>query len=225
IILVQNLIYLVWIGLIISRNKGTHGILGKRKLTRKNWLRLMLIAFIFLWVVQFNSFMVMDMYRKYKLCPYTSSLYFGSVFIVINVIIYNAIDISDVFKQNLKYSYSKLTSDQIDKIYNNLEILMKEEELYINPDLQISTLSGLISVPQKQLSQVINLKTNQSFNDFINTYRIEKNKKLLQESHTSGLTISEILYKVGFNTRSSFYKCFKENIGVTPTEYKSKYIL
>jgi len=225
IILAQNLIYLVWIGFIINKYKKNSNLKDKSSISRKNWLRLMLIAFIVLWLVQFNSFIVMDLYRKYKLCPYTSSLYFGSVFIIINVILYNAVDISDVFKQNIKYVYSKLSPKQIDKIYSNIEMLMNKERLYNNPDLTLSSLSTIISVPQKYLSQVINEKTNHSFNDFINSYRIKESKKLLKESHKNRLTISEILYEVGFNTRSSFYKCFKENTGITPTEYRKKYIL
>jgi AraC-like DNA-binding protein len=35
----------------------------------------------------------------------------------------------------------------------------------------------------------------------------------------SDLRVSEIMYKVGFNSHSYFTKCFREYYGVAPTEY------
>ncbi|WP_376786417.1 helix-turn-helix domain-containing protein [Chryseobacterium arthrosphaerae] len=34
------------------------------------------------------------------------------------------------------------------------------------------------------------------------------------------LTVLEILYEVGFNSRSSFYTAFKKETGVNPTDYR-----
>ena len=39
---------------------------------------------------------------------------------------------------------------------------------------------------------------------------------------TSKLTIDEIMYKVGYDNRSTFYKNFKEQYGVTPKEYRQR---
>lgn len=58
------------------------------------------------------------------------------------------------------------------------------------------------------------------FFDFINEYRIEKAKKILKDPTQKELTILEILYQVGFNSKSSFSTSFKKYTGKTPTEFR-----
>ena len=48
--------------------------------------------------------------------------------------------------------------------------------------------------------------------------RMQMAKKLLVETTS---TIDEIMYKVGYDNRSTFYKNFKEYYGVTPKEYRN----
>ena len=52
----------------------------------------------------------------------------------------------------------------------------------------------------------------------IKDMRMQMAKKLLVETTS---TIDEIMYKVGYDNRSTFYKNFKEYYGVTPKEYRS----
>ena len=56
------------------------------------------------------------------------------------------------------------------------------------------------------------------FFDYINEYRINDAKTLLKEQ--TDLTVLEILYKIGFNSKSSFYTAFKKETQQTPTKYR-----
>jgi AraC-like DNA-binding protein len=47
--------------------------------------------------------------------------------------------------------------------------------------------------------------------------RIDMATKLL---YSSKLTIDEIMYRVGYDNRSTFYRNFKEAKGMTPKEYR-----
>ncbi|MNR66287.1 DNA-binding transcriptional activator FeaR [compost metagenome] len=58
------------------------------------------------------------------------------------------------------------------------------------------------------------------FFDFVNEYRIEKAKEILKDPLQKELTILEILYKVGFNSKSSFSSSFKKYTGKTPTDFR-----
>ena len=69
---------------------------------------------------------------------------------------------------------------------------------------------------------MINHKLNKHFFDLINEYRIEKAMQILQNPKESHLTILEILYAVGFNSKSSFNTAFKNYTGLTPTEYRKR---
>ena len=63
------------------------------------------------------------------------------------------------------------------------------------------------------------------FFDFMNQYRINYAKDLLIDQNRQDLTVLEILYDAGFNSKSSFNTEFKKRSGVTPTEYRRKRLL
>jgi len=69
---------------------------------------------------------------------------------------------------------------------------------------------------------VINENTGQNFFDFVNRYRIGEAKRMLTDPTDKKITVQEILYVVGFNSKSSFNTLFKKYTGVTPSEFKNK---
>tara|TARA_R110002049_G_scaffold46851_4_gene135905 strand:- start:151 stop:1293 length:1143 start_codon:yes stop_codon:yes gene_type:complete len=102
-----------------------------------------------------------------------------------------------------------------------LKKYMAEEKPFLNPSLTIQNISDNIEIPIRDLSVLINHKLNQHFYDFVNNYRIEEAKIILEDNTKSKLTILEILYKVGFNSKSSFNTAFKKQTGTTPTNYRN----
>ncbi len=103
---------------------------------------------------------------------------------------------------------------------NRIKKYVLENELYLDPSLTIQELSRQIVMPVRDLSLLINRHSNQHFFDFINEFRIEKAKQLIKDPSNRQLTILEILYQVGFNSKSSFNTAFKKFTGQTPTEYR-----
>ncbi|MCD0474875.1 AraC family transcriptional regulator [Flavobacterium sp. EDS] len=111
-----------------------------------------------------------------------------------------------------------------EKEYNEdllkLQQYMAEEKPFLDPSLTIQDVSKGIAIPVRELSLLINHKLEQHFYDFINTYRIESAMGILKDVTKSKLTILEILYDVGFNSKSSFNTAFKKHTGFTPTDYR-----
>lgn len=101
-----------------------------------------------------------------------------------------------------------------------LKNYMTDEKPFLNPDLKIQDISKEINVPVRELSVLINHQLGQHFYDFVNTYRIENAMEILKDSSKSKVTILEILYEVGFNSKSSFNTAFKKQTGNTPTAYR-----
>jgi AraC-like DNA-binding protein len=62
----------------------------------------------------------------------------------------------------------------------------------------------------------------QNFFDFINRYRIEEAQRLLTDPPDKKITVLEVLYECGFNSKSSFNTLFKKHTGLTPSEFKKK---
>ena len=97
---------------------------------------------------------------------------------------------------------------------------MLKNEPYLDSSLTIQNLAEQVKMPVKDLSVLINLFMNKHFFDFINEYRIEKAKEILRDPSQKDLTILEVLYEVGFNSKSSFSTSFKKYTGTTPTDFR-----
>ncbi len=124
----------------------------------------------------------------------------------------------------LAYDMVKTKKSEIETNDNQEITVIKQymitEEPYLDPSLSIQDLSNRLNIPTKELSISINHKIGQHFFDFVNQYRIKKAMKILENPANAKLTVLEILYKVGFNSKSSFNTAFKKHTGTTPTLYR-----
>ncbi len=113
--------------------------------------------------------------------------------------------------------------DKIEKV-NRLKDFMSEEKPFLDPTLTIQNVSDQLGIPVRELSLLINHQLNKHFFDFVNEYRIEKAKETLSDPTKKSVTVLEILYQVGFNSKSSFNTAFKKQTGITPTAYRKNLI-
>lgn len=116
----------------------------------------------------------------------------------------------------------KRTPEEVEFLKDKLKHHLESNQSYMNSDLTIGVLSSELNIKKRVLSELINDHYDQNFIDFINDYRIEAAKNKLINSEDVKLTIQEVMYDVGFNSKSSFYTVFKKKTGLTPSEYKSK---
>ncbi|MEM1326829.1 MAG: AraC family transcriptional regulator [Bacteroidota bacterium] len=103
---------------------------------------------------------------------------------------------------------------------NRLQDYMQTERPYLNPSLSLKELSTALSMSSRELSTLINRGTHQSFFDFINSYRIQYAKDKIRKATDEKMTILEVMYDSGFNSKSSFNTAFKKHSGYTPTQWK-----
>ncbi|WP_267402504.1 MULTISPECIES: AraC family transcriptional regulator [unclassified Chryseobacterium] len=119
-----------------------------------------------------------------------------------------------------KQKTSTLLSNEKNTEIESLKDFMIKNEPYLDSSLTIQDLSEQLKMPVKDLSTLINLYMNKHFFDFVNEYRIEKAMELLKDQRE--LTVLEILYQVGFNSKSSFNTSFKKYTGKTPTDFRKQ---
>lgn len=81
----------------------------------------------------------------------------------------------------------------------------------------VSELAGELGLSRSQALRKVKAATGKSINRLIREIRLEEAKILLGQEE---LTASEIAYRVGFSSPSYFNKCFLDEYGVTPGEYK-----
>ncbi|MDC8004340.1 helix-turn-helix domain-containing protein [Aureisphaera galaxeae] len=117
-----------------------------------------------------------------------------------------------------KYKAKKIETSEADEIVHQLEVIMKEKELFMNPDMKLKDLAKEVQISSHKLSQLLNDNLGKSFNHYINEYRVEKAKALLKEENP--YTLEAIGFEAGFSSKSSFYSIFKRITGMTPSEFK-----
>lgn len=123
--------------------------------------------------------------------------------------------VSDIILEEKKIEAETLNED-----LQKLKKYMADEKPFLDSALTIQDISKAMNVPVRELSVLINHQMGQHFYDFVNTYRIENAMEILKDSSKTKVTILEILYEVGFNSKSSFNTAFKKHTGNTPTEYR-----
>jgi AraC-like DNA-binding protein len=97
---------------------------------------------------------------------------------------------------------------------------MTTHKPYLEPTLTIEMLADDIGLTVSDLSFMINRHLNQHFFDLINEYRINDAAMQLSDPELSKKTVLDILYDVGFNSKSSFNTAFKKQMHMTPTQYR-----
>lgn len=103
-----------------------------------------------------------------------------------------------------KYDSSRLSPSEPTRLYNKLIALFEEKEIYLRSELSLEFVAAQMELPQRILSQVINENGSKNFKSFVNHYRIEKAKSLLNSYQHMNEKIANIAYESGYNNVTSF---------------------
>ncbi|MEM9984755.1 MAG: helix-turn-helix domain-containing protein [Bacteroidota bacterium] len=93
------------------------------------------------------------------------------------------------------------------------------ETLYRDAGLTIAKLAHHLGWPINSLSLVINESLHTNFNDLINHHRIKAFRDRILDLDSQKYSIVGLGQEVGFRSKASFYRAFKKETGMTPTEY------
>jgi AraC-like DNA-binding protein len=116
-----------------------------------------------------------------------------------------------------KYARSAWSSDHAARLANRIEDAMRNDTLYLDPNLSLQKLSQKVGALPNHVSQTLNQEIGTSFFDYVARWRINASKPLILSGDLSVLAVA---LEVGFNSRSTFYKAFKRETGETPKAYR-----
>jgi AraC-like DNA-binding protein len=115
-------------------------------------------------------------------------------------------------------AFSEFQLNAIQEVKKRLEFLMESDKPYLEHELTILKLAGLLETNTKYLSFIINNDYEQNFINYINEFRIEEVKRNLMERNQN-FTIEAIAQNAGFKSKSAFNAAFKKSTGMTPSTY------
>lgn len=196
-----------------------------------SWLSSTLVFFVILMILGvMNSFVSLTSFARYYY--FVLLLVMIGLMVFLNRILLKAMrkpEIFSIMEENPtpeeksdapKYAGSALSEADKQNMAGRLKTHMETARPYLDAELSLEQLAGELSVRPKLLSQVINEVLHQNFFDFVNRYRIDHARKLLANPPDKKMTVLEILYESGFNSKSSFNTLFKKYTGLTPSEFK-----
>lgn len=98
-----------------------------------------------------------------------------------------------------------------------IQALMETKHLYRDVDLNLDRLARKASIPARQISTAINRATGKNVSQYVNDYRIAEACTLLRDTKKP---VTEIMFDVGFLTKSNFNREFRRITESTPIEWR-----
>ncbi|MFZ5630563.1 MAG: helix-turn-helix domain-containing protein [Spirochaetota bacterium] len=119
--------------------------------------------------------------------------------------------------QQKKYTRVALAPEQVAAIGERLRHLLEIEKIYAHESLSLALLAEKMQISMYQLSEFLNKTLKKGFYDVINEHRVNEAKILLRDKDAS---IIQIAFSVGFNSKTTFNRTFKQQTGLTPSEFR-----
>ncbi|MCA6078987.1 helix-turn-helix domain-containing protein [Fulvivirga sedimenti] len=140
--------------------------------------------------------------------------------------LYRALTFPHFFKglprKAIRYADSTFTPEEIRNVRISLYAAMDEKELFRKAHLSLDDLANHLQTTPRLLSQVLNNELGMTFFEYVNKKRIDLATSMLTDPAKKDKTILEIMYDVGFNSKSSFNTAFKRFTRETPSSYREK---
>jgi AraC-like DNA-binding protein len=120
-------------------------------------------------------------------------------------------------------------ADETEPVRVNEELLaaiisvMENEKLFLDPELSLYQLARQMYQPAKLVSSTINRGTGQTFQAFVNSFRVKEVMRQIENGRHKQLTLLAIALDAGFNSKATFNRVFRAQTGKAPGEFVSDY--
>ena len=119
------------------------------------------------------------------------------------------------FSQEVVLTPKELSINSYDEEFlSNLKEVMDTN--LVESDFNAENFAASLGMSRMQLHRKLKAITGLSTTEFIRSQRLKLAAQLLKKSE---INISQVGYTVGFNNHSYFTKCFKEQFGVSPSDF------
>ena len=110
------------------------------------------------------------------------------------------------------------SSGKSSSVINEAKIYMASH--FTDPNLMLQDVAKAVNMSNSRFSTVFSQQTGQTFTEYLISLRLNKAKELLRETDMKS---SQVAMESGYNDSHYFSYIFKKNLGITPSEYRTKY--
>jgi|GEM_PF-1781658 len=222
-ILLHESVYLLLVLLLLIKNRiRPCALLLKNGLGMPAGFRLFMMTFIMVWQIKLQSFVVIDVWKLWRFCPYSESLYFLAMLLFVSALAVLAMHHPEWLYPPRRCQARSESREALESLKTQLHVYMIGNKPFKDAALTLPVLARQLDMPARQLSFIVNSAYKQHFCDFINSYRIAESQRLLKDK-TEDYRVLEAAYEVGFNSKSAFNRAFKKHTGMTPTAFKRRH--
>lgn len=115
----------------------------------------------------------------------------------------------------------KVLENLVDTILK-IEHLVLNEQIFRNPDFDLTMLSKKINIPKSHLTFIFKYNSTHFFPDFKKMLQIMDAEKLIENGYLAENTLDSLSLRVGFSSYSPFFSAFKKYTGLSPNNYIQK---
>lgn len=193
------------------------------------WLKILVLGFLGVRVI--GVFTALAIISAYEIGFYIDHEFLGLssnyvVILIVSGLIFFSAGYSTIFRgierqatPTTAKEKPKIAPQQVEKITHYMHL----NKPYLNHLLTLENLAKQLDISPRILSHIINHHFNKNFFEFINHYRIEESKLLLEAESNRKATMMDIMDAAGFNSKATFNTFFKKLVGTTPTQYRKNF--
>lgn len=113
---------------------------------------------------------------------------------------------------------TELNESARDKLRKDMEILFEEDKIYLLKDLKLSDVCNRLGTNRTYVSNIINRHYKVNFACFVNNYRVDYARGLLNDQ--PGIGVEELADRSGFGSVNSLYRAFQSKEKITLSRYR-----
>ncbi|MDV7144858.1 helix-turn-helix domain-containing protein [Tropicimonas sp. TH_r6] len=110
--------------------------------------------------------------------------------------------------------------DEDRAIFEKLDVLMAEANLFQDPEITVARLGRRLGVPARSVSSAVNRVTGENTSRYINGLRVQHAVHLLE---STTLPVTDVMLESGFISKSSFNTEFRRITGQTPSGHRKSH--
>lgn len=124
--------------------------------------------------------------------------------------------LQEKYSRSVKVEPSEINITPVDEQFIEL-VLQVIDRFLDDSSFTVEQMAKEVGTSSPQLYRKVKAITGMSPNEFIRNIRLKRGAQLLKRS---GMTVSEISYKVGFGNPKYFSRCFSQQFGCSPKDFK-----